>query len=71
VDGTSFLWGLDLTDDLDPEDPVAAQRRPLCEVAFPGAEGLVERELCFRASAGHPNVQGAAQYSRQILAAIG
>jgi lysophospholipase L1-like esterase len=66
VPGTSLLWGLNLTDDLDPLDPVAAQRRPLCNLAHPPIE-VLEREQCYRASAGHPNVQGAAQFSRQIL----
>lgn len=70
VPGTSLLWGLDLDDDLSPEDPVAATRRPQCELAYPNPLQLPEREICFRASAGHPNVQGAAQFSRQILAVL-
>lgn len=68
--GTSLLWGLDLDDDLSPEDPVAGARRPLCAAAHADPLQLPERELCFRASAGHPNIQGAVQYSKQILAAI-
>ena len=70
VPGTSLLWGLDLDDDLSPEDPVAATRRPLCTAAHSDPLQIAERELCFRASAGHPNVEGAVQYSKQILAAI-
>lgn len=66
----SFLWGLRLDATLDPLDPVAAQRRPLCELAHPGLAGLLARESCFRASAGHPNVTGAAQYYRQIITAL-
>ncbi len=67
--GTSLLWGLDLLDDLNPQDPVAAARHPLCDAAHPDPQ-IPERELCYRASAGHPNVQGAVQYSKQILAAL-
>lgn len=70
VAGTSLLWGLDLGDDLDPQDPVAAARHPLCDAVHPGPAQLLNREVCYRASAGHPNVQGALQYSRQILAAL-
>jgi lysophospholipase L1-like esterase len=69
VPGTSLLWGLDLDDDLSPEDPVAGARHPLCDAAHPDPQ-VVERELCYRASAGHPNVQGAVQFSKQILAAL-
>ncbi len=56
--GTSLLWGLDLGDDLDPQDPVAATRHPLCDIAFPGPLEILHREQCYRASAGHPNVHG-------------
>jgi lysophospholipase L1-like esterase len=67
VPGTSLLWALDLDDDLSPLDPMAAARHPLCDVAYPGPLLLLERESCYRASAGHPNVQGAQQFSKQIL----
>lgn len=67
VPRTSLLWGLGLSAGLKPEDPVAAQRRPLCDIAHGAPFQLPARELCYRASAGHPNVQGAVQFSRQIL----
>src|SRR5262249_42767586 len=70
VPHTSLLWGLDLGDDLDPQDPVAAMRHPQCDAAHPGPLQTMERELCYRASAGHPNVQGAAQIANRILAAL-
>jgi lysophospholipase L1-like esterase len=70
VPGTSLLWGLNLTDDLDPLDPVAATRHPLCDIAFAPIQ-ILDREKCYRASAGHPNVEGAVQFSKQILAALG
>ena len=70
VPGTSLLWGLDLGDNLEPLDPVADARRPLCDAAHPDPGDLLSREICHRASAGHPNVQGAQHYSRQILAAL-
>jgi hypothetical protein len=70
VPGTSWLWGLDLDDEMDPQDPVAAARRPLCDAAHPDPLQIADRETCYRASAGHPNIQGAVQFSRQILAAL-
>lgn len=70
VPGTTLLWGLTLDDDLSPQDPVAAARHPLCDIAHPDPLQIPEREICYRASAGHPNVQGAAQFSKQVLAAL-
>jgi lysophospholipase L1-like esterase len=70
VPNTSLLWGLNLNDDLDPEDPVAAARHPLCNAAHPDPFDVLERETCYRASAGHPNVEGAIQFSKQVLAAL-
>jgi lysophospholipase L1-like esterase len=70
VPGTSLLWGLDLDDDLSPLDPVADVRHPLCDIAHADPAQILDREQCYRASAGHPNVQGAVQISKQILAAL-
>jgi lysophospholipase L1-like esterase len=70
VPGTSLLWGVTLDDDMSPQDPVAAARHPLCDIAHPDPLQILDREICYRASAGHPNVQGAAQFGRQILAAL-
>jgi lysophospholipase L1-like esterase len=70
VRGTSLLWGLDLDDNLGPQDPVAAVRHPLCDIAHPGPLEILHREQCYRASAGHPNVDGAIQFARQILTAL-
>jgi lysophospholipase L1-like esterase len=70
VPGTSLLWALDLDDDMSPLDPAAPARHPLCDIAHSDPAQLLDRELCYRASAGHPNVQGAVQFSKQILAAI-
>ncbi len=70
VAGTSLLWGIDLDDDLSPQDPVAAARHPLCDVAHPSPSQIPEREICYRASAEHPNVQGAVQFSKKILEAL-
>jgi lysophospholipase L1-like esterase len=70
VPGTSLLWSLTLDDEMEPQDPVAPARRPLCNAAFPDDLQLLDRERCYRASAGHPNVQGAVQFSKQILAAL-
>jgi hypothetical protein len=70
VPGTSLLWGLDLDDDVSPEDPVADTRHPLCDLAHPDPLELLAREQCYRASAGHPNIAGAERFKTQILAAI-
>jgi len=68
VPNTSLLWGLD--DQLKPLDPMAAQRHNQCDAAFPQPIEILHREQCYRASAGHPNIAGAKQYSQQILAAL-
>lgn len=70
VSGTSLLWGVTLDDDMSPQDPVAATRHPLCDIAYPDQLQILDREICYRASAGHPNVQGTAQFGKQILAAL-
>jgi hypothetical protein len=49
---------------------VAAARRPLCDAAYPDPLQVLDRGICYRASAGHPNVQGAVQFSKQILAPL-
>ena len=64
VPGTGLLWGLNAL--LQPEDPVANQRRPQCDQVFPNPLEIA-REQCYRASAGHPNIAGARQYASQIL----
>lgn len=69
VPHTAFLWGLDRL--LNPEDPVAAERGPQCDITFSDPLAFLHREQCHRASAGHPNVAGAIQYKNQILAALG
>jgi hypothetical protein len=69
VPATSFLWGLD--DLLNPLDPVAGQRHGQCDLTFPQPIQILHREQCYRASAGHPNVSGAIQFSTQLLAALG
>jgi len=68
VPGTSFLWGLDK--ELEPEDPVAAPRHVQCDLTFAEPLQFAQREQCYRASAGHPNPHGAAQFARQVLAAL-
>jgi lysophospholipase L1-like esterase len=70
VPGTSLLWGLEIDDDMNPEDPVAALRHPQCDIAHPGSFEFLDRQLCYRASAGHPNIQGAEQFRKQILALL-
>jgi len=69
VPGTSLLFGLN--EFLNPEDPVADQRRPQCNMAFSHPLEILHREVCHRVSAGHPNPAGAVQYKNQILAALG
>jgi lysophospholipase L1-like esterase len=61
-------WLFGLSDLLVAEDEVVAARAAACNIAF--QNDLFGREQCFRASAGHPNVTGAAQFASAILAAI-
>jgi hypothetical protein len=64
----ALLFGLD--EQLNPLDPVAADRRQQCDLAFQDPHDFVAREVCYRASAGHPNQAGAVKYKQQILAAL-
>lgn len=63
----AFLW--ELNDDLSPQDEVAAQRHASCDISF-NAFDVLDREQCYRASAGHPNVSGARQIAKQNLLAL-
>ena len=63
-----MLWALDRF--LNPQDPIAPMRRPQCDLSF-DVTRPIERILCYRASAGHPNVEGARLIARQALAALG
>lgn len=63
-----LLWALDRF--LNPQDPVAATRRPQCDLTF-DLSRPIERILCHRASAGHPNIDGARQIAKQTLAVLG
>jgi hypothetical protein len=61
----AWLWGINL--DLSPEDPVRDTRRIACER---DEMDPVLREICYRASAGHPNVMGALQFASAVVAAL-
>ncbi len=63
---TPWLFGVD-GDDLSPEDEVIAS----CPVSCDTCEAdPLQRWECYRASAGHPNPDGAKQYVAQILASL-
>lgn len=59
-----WLWGVNA--DLSPQDEVSAARIPACQAFYPKPEDILSREQCFRASAGHPNVSGAAAFAAAI-----
>jgi len=61
---TPWLWGVNA--DLSPQDEVSAARIPACQAFYPRPEDILSREQCFRASAGHPNVTGAAAFADAI-----
>ena len=63
----ALLWGLN--EQLGPEDPVAAERQIQCDLVHPPSD-ILGRIGCDRASAGHPNIAGAVQYARQLLAVL-
>lgn len=69
VPGTTLLWGL--TSGLDPQDPKAAARRAECDLTFDQPADFLRRQQCYRASTGHPNVDGAKQYAAKICAVLG
>ncbi|HJQ27500.1 MAG TPA: SGNH/GDSL hydrolase family protein [Blastocatellia bacterium] len=61
----AWLWGVNA--DLSPQDPVQAARHIACDAFEPD---LIRRLICYRASAGHPNIEGANQYALAILALL-
>jgi hypothetical protein len=65
----ALLWGLNDDLELSPVDAVVDQRHRSCDAAFEEIQ-VLEREQCYRASAGHPNPAGARQFANQILAAL-
>jgi len=62
-----WLWGVNA--DLSAQDEVIAGRRAACNARYPLID-VVDREACYRASAGHPNGTGAQQFANAILAAV-
>jgi hypothetical protein len=68
VPHTALLFGLN--DELGPEDPVAPVRHSQCALTFGEPSEIFKREQCYRASAGHPNPDGAIKFKAQILAAL-
>ena len=65
----TLLWGLKDDLDLSPEDEVANARRASCNAAFDELQ-IVEREECYRAPVGHPNVLGAKHFAQKILESL-
>jgi len=65
---TPLLWGVKT--DFSPQDEVVGDRHAACDVAYPLPLTVVEREACYRASAGHPNVAGAEQFAQAIVASL-
>jgi hypothetical protein len=63
-----LLWGLKL--DLESEDEVVAARKPQCQAVFGDPGNILHLLKCQRASAGHPNVEGATVISRAIMQAL-
>lgn len=66
----AWLFGLKLDFAFSPEDEVITQRHGACELFHPRPLEIFPREQCFRASAGHPNVEGAQHYADVISAAL-
>jgi hypothetical protein len=61
-----WLWGVNA--DFSSQDPVQTTRRAACAIC---EKDLIQRETCYRASAGHPNVVGAQQFADEICAVLG
>lgn len=60
-------WLFGLTRLFGPEDPMREVRRIACDLAEPD---IFRRLQCHRASAGHPNARGAAEYAAAIIACL-
>jgi hypothetical protein len=61
----AWLWGVNL--DLSPQDPVRVARHAACDLF---ETDFIQRETCYRASVGHPNLIGAQKYADAILAVL-
>jgi lysophospholipase L1-like esterase len=61
----AWLWGIG--EDLVPEDQVVRPRHGACNLYEPD---LIQREICYRASVGHPNVDGARQFAAAVQRAL-
>jgi hypothetical protein len=66
---SAWLFGVGPAPDFAAQDEVANIRAPQCDIVF--ANDFVNREQCYRASAGHPNITGAQQFAQAILASLG
>jgi hypothetical protein len=65
----AWLFGVGPAPNFAAQDEVIGVRTPQCNVAFP--TDIFAREQCYRASAGHPNDKGAAQFAQAILGVLG
>lgn len=61
-----WLWGVN--SDFSAQDPVQDTRHASCKLF---EQDLIQRETCYRASAGHPNVVGAQEFAKAICAVLG
>lgn len=61
----AWLWGVN--PDLSPQDPVKDARHAACNLF---ETDFIQRETCYRASVGHPNLIGASKYAEAILGVI-
>jgi hypothetical protein len=62
-------WLFGVNADLSPQDEVIPARHAACDATYPPIDAL-DREACYRASAGHPNAAGAAQFATVVTAAL-
>jgi hypothetical protein len=65
----AWLFGVGPAPDFAAQDEVAATRKTQCDVVF--GNDVFGREQCYRASARHPNVPGAAQFAQTVLGVLG
>jgi lysophospholipase L1-like esterase len=63
-----WLFGLN-AGDFSPQDEVILERRQACDLRYPPID-VIDREACYRASAGHPNVTGAQRFADVILSVL-
>jgi len=66
---TTAPWLFGLDGGFAPQDEVIDARHAVCDLYVQDID-VLDREICYRASVGHPNLEGANEYAKAILTAL-